>query len=409
MTPVERPIRVLYSFPHKLGAERICHTAWQQVNGLAAAGADVRVRTGALKRPVPSGVLVKTTLARGKFRVPYQLLGSMRAFALHDWLVARELEKLSGSIDLVHAWPLGAIRTLRKAFDLGIPTFLERPNAQTRFAYEVVASECARLGVTMPRNHEHAFHEDVLRIEEAEYQLADFLLCPSDFVMQTFLDTGFPSQKLLRHQYGFDERNFKPAPDWNPLHEGLKMLFVGGAAPRKGLHYALEAWLRSSTHSKGQFTIVGEFIPSYREKLHHMLSDPSVTVLGHRTDVAELMRQNDILVLPSIEEGSALVTSEARGCGCVLLVSEAAGAICTHMKNALVHKVGDVEELTSHIDLLDLDRNLLSKLRAESLGTIDQITWRAAGVRLYRVYQEALNGKRATQANALSSANYNVK
>jgi len=24
-------IRVLYSFPHKLGAERICYTAWQQV------------------------------------------------------------------------------------------------------------------------------------------------------------------------------------------------------------------------------------------------------------------------------------------------------------------------------------------------------------------------------------------
>jgi len=33
-----KPIRVLYSFPHKLGADRICYTAWQQVNGLAAAG-----------------------------------------------------------------------------------------------------------------------------------------------------------------------------------------------------------------------------------------------------------------------------------------------------------------------------------------------------------------------------------
>lgn len=34
-------IRVLYSFPHKLGADRICYTAWQQVRGLAVAGADV--------------------------------------------------------------------------------------------------------------------------------------------------------------------------------------------------------------------------------------------------------------------------------------------------------------------------------------------------------------------------------
>jgi hypothetical protein len=46
-------------------------------------------------------------------------------------------------------------------------------------------------------------------------------------------------------------------------------------------------------------------------------------------------------VLLTIEEGSALVTSEARGSGCVLLVSEAAAAICTYMQMALVHQVGD--------------------------------------------------------------------
>jgi glycosyltransferase involved in cell wall biosynthesis len=42
-----------------------------------------------------------------------------------------------------------------------------------------------------------------------------------------------------------------------------------------------------------------------------MLSHPSVQVLGHRKDIPELMQQSDVLVLPSIEEGSALVTSEA--------------------------------------------------------------------------------------------------
>ena len=44
-------IRVLYSFLHKLGADRICYTAWQQVNGLAAAGADLLAFGGALHRP----------------------------------------------------------------------------------------------------------------------------------------------------------------------------------------------------------------------------------------------------------------------------------------------------------------------------------------------------------------------
>jgi glycosyltransferase involved in cell wall biosynthesis len=245
----------------------------------------------------------------------------------------------------------------------------------------------------MPPNHEHAFHPDILRIEESEYDAADFLLCPSDFVNRTLQDAWYAPGKLLRHQYAFYEKVFTSAGRSANPSDGLRMLFVGGASPRKGVHYALEVWLRSTAHVKGEFAIAGEFIPGYEAKLRPLLAHPSVKVLGHRTDVAELMRRADILILPTIEEGSALVTSEGRGSGCVLLVSEAAGALCTHMENALVHKVGDVNELTSHIDLLDRDRTMLEKLRTESLRTISQITWSAAGERLRQVYEQALSGR----------------
>jgi len=136
--------------------------------------------------------------------------------------------------------------------------------------------------------------------------------------------------------------------------------------------------------------IAGGFVPGYAEKLASMLSHPSVHVLGHRTDVPELMRQSDILVLSSLEEGSALVTSEARGSGCVLLVSEAAGAICEHMENALIHRVGDVSTLSQHINLLQEDRQLLQRLRAASLRLVPEITWNAAGVKLLDVYREVI-------------------
>src|SRR5208283_2319371 len=138
--------------------------------------------------------------------------------------------------------------------------------------------------------------------------------------------------------------------------------FVGVCAVRKGVHYALDAWLKSPASKDGTFLIAGEFLPEYREKLASMLAHPSVLALGHRNDVPELMRKSDILVLPSIEEGSALVTSEARGSGCVLLVSEAAGAICRHKENALVHSVGDVVALTQHFTMLHEDRALLQRL-----------------------------------------------
>jgi glycosyltransferase involved in cell wall biosynthesis len=315
----------------------------------------------------------------------------MRAFAWHDAIVARRLRKLAGQVDILHTWPLGALRTLRVARERGIPTVLERPNANTRFAYEVVQKECERLGVALPPHHEHAYKPDVLRIEEEEYELADALLCPSDFVVKTFLDKGYEAKKLVRHTYGFDEKVYYPEPQRQKPSDGLTMLFVGVCAVRKGVHFALEAWLRSPACEKGTFVIAGEFLPAYAEKLRHQLSHPSVRVLGHRNDVPELMRQSDILVLPSIEEGYGLVIAEAMGSGCVPLASDACTEICKHMETGMVHRVGDVRALTEHITLLHQDRTLLERLRDACLLAAPHATWTAAGVRLLEVYREVLD------------------
>lgn len=394
MSDRDEHVRVVYSFPLRLGASRICYTAWQQVNGLAAAGADVLVFPASLGRPVPANVRVSPTLARGKFRVPYRVIGTMRAVALHDRIVARRIEKLAGQIDIVHTWPLGALRTLGTAARLGIPTVLERPNANTRFAMEVVQQECERLGVTLPPDHEHAYNAEKLRIEEEEYRLADRLLCPSDFTAKTFLDKGYAKEKLARHIYGFDERTYYPSNEHRDSKSGLTMLFVGVCAVRKGVHYALEAWLRSPASKEGTFLIAGEFLPAYQEKLAPMLAHPSVHVLGHRNDVPALMRRSDILVLPSIEEGFGLVVTEAMGSGCVPLASEACTEICAHMKTGLVHRVGDVDSLTQQITMLHGDRTLLERLRTAGLETAPSITWTAAGRILFDVYRDTIEAHR---------------
>jgi glycosyltransferase involved in cell wall biosynthesis len=267
---------------------------------------------------------------------------------------------------------------------------LERPNAHTQFAMNVVQRECERLGVVLPPDQEHAYNEEKLRKEEGEYSLATRLLCPSDFVVKTFLDKGFAKEQLARHIYGFDETVYHPGSTPRDSKHGLTMLFVGVCAVRKGVHYALEAWLRSPACQEGTFLIAGDFLPAYLEKLAPMLSHPSVKVLGHRSDVPDLMRNSDILVLPSIEEGFGLVVTEAMGSGCVPLASEACTEICSHMKTGLVHKIGDCEALTEHITMLHKDRALLERLRAASLKACSHITWTAAGASLLDVYRETI-------------------
>jgi glycosyltransferase involved in cell wall biosynthesis len=381
-------VRILHSFPHKIGAGRISGIAWHQAAGVADAGGDLTVYAGVVHRPLPISIRTRTTLARGRWRIPYRVLGTVRALALHDHVVARALPKLRDSVDVVHTWPLAGLETLRVARRLGIPTVVERPNAHTRFAYEAVAQECDRLGIVLRADQEHAYSTTKLRKEEEEYSLADYLLCPSEFVDRTFRDQGFGSDRLLHHQYGYDDKVYFPRVGDREARPGLDVLFAGVCAVRKGLHFALEAWLRSPASATGTFRIAGEFIPQYEDKLADMLSHPSVLVLGHRDDVPALMRHSDILMLPSVEEGSPLVCIEAIGSGCVPLVSEACTAVCVHGQNSLVHPVGDVDALARHLTLLDNDMDRLAELRTACLAAAPMLTWTIAGKRLLEVYEE---------------------
>jgi len=340
---------------------------------------------------VPGVHRVEPTLAWGKLRVSYKLLGRLRACALHDYIVSRRLEKLAGQVDIVHTWPIGALRTLQMARKLGIAAVLERPNVHTRYGYSAVQAECDRIGVTLPSGQEHEFNAEILRLEEEEYKEASHILCPSEFVAKTFRDEGFPPEKLLRHIYGYDETCFFPSLKEKEPQGGLTMLFVGLCAVNKGLHFALEAWLASSAHKHGKFLIAGDFVPSYKNRMTPLLNHKSVQVLGHRKDIPELMRTSDVLVLPSIVEGFGLVCAEAMGSGCVPLVSNVCTDTCEHMRNALVHSIGDVRELTDHISLLDEDRSLLTQLRDEAIRSSSSVTWDSAGERLLAAYYKALN------------------
>ena len=393
-------IRVLYSFPHRIGAGRICSTAYHQVCGLAGAGSSVTVLSGSAAKALPPGVRLLKTLALGDLRVPARIVGRGTTCAVHDWVTAKWLQRNGGNIDVVHCWPLASIRTLRVAKQLGIPTFIERPNTHTAYAYEAAAEENRLLGVALPGNHDHEFNGTYLAKEEEEYEAADYLLCPSEFVARTFFDRGYTGEKIRRHHYGYDPARFLPGSQDAYEDRGLVMLYAGVCEPRKGLHYALDAWLSSTAHRRGKFIVCGDFVPGYREKLAERLSHPSIEFLGHRSDLPELMAKADVFALSSVEEGSALVTYEARAAGCVLLVSDGSGAVCQHGHDALVHPMRDVAALTKHLDQVDSDRAFLSKLRAASLSTIGGIDWAGAGTCLARLYSESIEARHPAPLSA---------
>ena len=391
------PLRVLYSFPARVGVPGGVGTiAWGHVTGLVRRGVEVTLVCGTCERPIDGMAGLVETMRLGTLRWPYRLLGNDRTFAIHDMRAARHLRRMAAAraVDVFHGWPRGSLASLRAAADLGVRSILERPNAHTAFAYDAVAREHARLGLPVPAGSTHAFSRTRLAREEAEYAAADALACPSDFVARTFADRGHSPDRLARHHYGFDPGRFRPdEPDEEANHPagGLRALFVGSLEPRKGLHTALEAWHRSGVAGRGELVLCGGFSAGYRERLGRLLDHPSVKVLGYVGDVSGEMRAADVLLLPSVEEGSALVTYEARACGCVLLVSDSSGAHCEPGADALIHRTGDVDELAAHLRELAADPRRLADLRASSLAGIGRLTWADAAQRLVGVYHELLS------------------
>ena len=397
-------MRVLYSFPHQLGLPGISTTAFQQVQGLCREGVEVVLYCTSLHRPVDGVSSVVETLRAGRQRVPHRALGVDRAYAYHDRRASRAVNRLARELDVVHVWPAGCLRTLRAARRAGVPSLREAPSEHTASAFENAGREAAALGLELPREHHHRFDSRRLRREETEFAHADRLLVPSAYVEATFLDRGFPPERLVRHRYGYDPQQFPVASVSARRPEGrpFTAVFVGRGEPNKGLHYALRAWLDSGASTDGRFLICGDVLPEYADRLGWLLDHPSVSRLGFVDNVGAVMRDADALVLPSVSEGSALVTYEAQACGCVPVVSEAAGAPVEHLAQGLVHRPGDVRQLTAHLRMLVEDPTLLARLRAGALANAPRLTWREAAARLASIYADVAGAEVPGASNMIA-------
>jgi D-inositol-3-phosphate glycosyltransferase len=388
-------MRVLYSFPDGLGAPGIGTTARHQVEGLLDQGIDVSVWCTSLHGALPRATRIVTTLQVAGVRIPHRALGGGdRAYRYHDRRVAAALRRRRGEIDVVHVWPRAGLHTARAARELGIRVVREAPNTHTGYAFDAVRRECELLGIAPPSGHSHTFDTRRLEHEEAEYAAADVILCQSEFSRATFVQRGVPAAKVAVHQNGTDIDRFRPQVAPRPVGRPLTALFAGRLEPRKGLHYALRAWARSGAGERGgRFVVCGEFVPGYRDVVAPLLEDPSVDVRGYVPDLSQLMRESDVFVLPSVEEGSALVTYEAQACGCVLAVSDATGARCEHRRTGLVHAARDVDALAGHLRELDRDPALLQRLRAATIARLDELTWDRSAREQAGVYAAALAGE----------------
>ncbi len=389
----KKEITVLYSFPHVLGRRGgIGWTAWNQISETNSDKIRHIACCYTSEYPGSEFIEIRELMSFRGLTIPRKALGRKISFAYHDWYVSRIVKRFGRKLDLIHCWPSASLKTLQVAKESGIPTLMERPSAHTRYIFNVVKDECERIGYTLPKFHWDRYNNDKLKREEAEFASADWLLCPSKFVVNTFLQNGIAKEKLITHQYGYDPLKFcvKDSEDKKHISKPIRFVFVGECGPRKGLHLAIDAWFESKIFKNCEFLIYGNFTPGFRNILKDKLNHPSIKYFGYSPDIPSVFEDCDVLVLPSLAEGSALVVYEAQACGCVPLVSNSSGAYCEHLVDSLVHKTGDKTMLARHLFQIANDHALRRQLREKSILRSKKFTWECAGKVLSEIYMKCL-------------------
>lgn len=229
--------------------------------------------------------------------------------------------------------------------------------------------------------------------EEAEYAQADLVTVPSTFTLDSFVREGVPREKLHRLPYGVNLTRFKPTAA--PAEGAFDLLFVGGMSLRKGVPYLLQAYARLQ-HPRKSLTFAGAVAPDLVQAMKQRgLWPEDARLLGHvpQPELAGLMSRSHALVLPSIEEGLALVQAQAMACGCVVVASRHTGAedLFTDAEEGFIVPSRDADALTGRLQQLADDPALRHAMSGKALARVQHAGgWREYGDAAYAAYRSLL-------------------
>jgi glycosyltransferase involved in cell wall biosynthesis len=261
----------------------------------------------------------------------------------------------------------------------------DRGSAHIRVQDQLLSEEHARWGMTHggldPRNAER---------EEAEYASADCITVPSDFVLQSFLQQGIPASRLRLLPYGVNLGRFRPTAEPDP--QRFDVLFAGGMSLRKGVQYLVQAY-QQLQHPAKSLSFVGAPSPELIAMLQaRNLWPADARVLGHMPQAAlkDIMSRSHVLVLPSIEEGLAMVQAQAMACGCPVIASEHTGStnLFTDANEGFIVPVRDVDALAQRLQYLADQPEARAEMSRRALQRVSQIGgWGAYGDSAMAIYR----------------------
>ena len=218
--------------------------------------------------------------------------------------------------------------------------------------------------------------ERELAREELIYSQADAIVVPSSLAKRSFLEHGHDPDRVHVIPYGVRLERFTKAGD-PPLgaDASFEVLFVGAISLRKGIPYLLQAFAQLK-HPRKRLRLIGSIDPKLKQLLLS-LPQESVEFLGPlpQPQLVKFMSTSHVLVLPSIEEGLALVQGQALACGCPIIASIATGSedLFTDGVEGFIIPTRSVTAIVDRLQQLADDPVLRSRMSAAALQRVKLI------------------------------------
>ncbi len=299
------------------------------------------------------------------FQTPYHVAMKMRILSANiDQRWARQAQK---HLDLTIARKMPECDLYAALSGCSVVSGVQAKQRGARYVCERLSTHIRFQDQLLKAEHENynlpyvPIEIETIEREELEYDAADLIVVPSNYVYESFVNQGVDESKLrivplsVRLDNWYSEKS---------RDKEFRILFVGQMTIRKGLGYLAKAVHRAS-FSKYKLVLIGARSKETRQLLSG-LNEDNMELLGlcSQEEVRNEMSRASVVVLPSIEDGFGLTILEAMASGCPVIASNSCGVseLIRDGIDGYVVPAGDAELLADRLTTLYNDRLLVEQM-----------------------------------------------
>lgn len=298
----------------------------------------------------------------------------------YDHLAANKIDLESDVYIIWSGFALNTIKKIRKN-NPNAKIILERGSTHIQFQKDILVKAYTLAGIRNMKLPSDA----IIEKEKKEYELADYISVPTNFVKQTFVEKRISANKVFVNPYGVDLEIFKQAhKEINP--NKITILFTGMFSVRKGAFNFLRIVEHFRNDNRINFMLVGGIEDNVMPFLKEYIDSEKVIFQPYvnQSQLPQYYIKSDIFLFPSIEEGLGMVQLQAMASSLVVLSSNNAGAgmFIEQGTSGFVFDPFNVKEYIAKIEYLIANPVEIIKIGAKASQKIaDGFSWQDYGNR----------------------------